>query len=559
MINRPMSLRWTKWFLMLAAAWGAAGWLVVPAIIRSAYGDGLFGFLGGFMGGRDSHAVSHYLGIWERLAVLALLVLIGAWIVGLIVMQPVTRRLVRQAGRAAYFALPTFGGRVQRRTMAVVAGLSVITIAAQANYLPDRWEDAVGHEYESVAMGLLAGHGFSFPPGARWLVLDDEPGADQHGTTAWKEPVYPNFLAASFRVFGPRYGRLAVILCQIGFLFGACLVLYHLGTRLFGPGVGIAAALVTALNLDLHWIVSLSLQVPAVSGLLLLGGLLLMFRYAEQPSARRAAWLGLYLGVAALTHAVLIVLVPIAGLFVLLHGRERNWPGAVKPALLLGLVAALTISPWTARNYMQFRHIIPVQTGFGLFANVTNPYVAETYRADLDACGDGSEPAYRADGPLDALRTLRAARNYSAIHVRGVGCVAAAHEDVYLSLNEHERDGLHKQQFVAFITEHPGDFFALTAGKTLLYLLDVPIGGRGSVPLAALAILGIIVTVRRPKMWVFPAAILAYAAPFALTGPIYYRYQAPLEMVYALLAVVAVWTVLKGPLQRVTGAGPTAD
>lgn len=548
--NHTASRKWTKWFAVLAAVWITASWLVVPGIIRSAYDGATFGFLGELMGGRETHAVDHYLGYWRRYSTLALGGLAGTWLAGLILAQPMTRLVAR----AAYLGLPTFGGRLQRRTTALLLALAAITIVVQAGYVPGRWETAAGHEYQAVAEGLVAGEGFSFPPRARWLVMADEPGADQHGTTAWKEPVYPHFLAGSFLAFGPRYGRLVVILCQIGFFFGTCVLLYHLGCRLFGPGVGTAASLLAALNLDMHWISSGSLQIPAISGLLLVGGLLLMVRYADDPGTRPAAWLGLYLGLAALTHAVLVVLVPIAGLFILLHPRERSWNAALKPALLMGVVAALAISPWTMRNYVQFGHLIPVQTGFGLFANVTNPYVAETYMDGLDACGDGSGPAWKADGPLHAIETLRVSRNYRAIHRRGVACVAASHGEAYFTLNEHERDGLHKQEFTDFVTEHPREFLSLTAAKSLLYIFDAPIGGRGSLPLGILGVLGIAIVVRRSRMWVFPLAILAYSAPFALTGPIYYRYQAPIEPLYGLFAVVAVVTILGGPARRLKGA-----
>lgn len=549
------SRRWTIWFLILGGAGIAAGLLVVPAIIRSAYGDGVFGFLGGLIPGRDIHPVEVYLVRWRRFFLLGLMGLAALWSLGMVVLQPLTWRLTR----AAYLSVPTVGGRFERRTVALLLTLVVITVTVQAVHLPGQWETARGHEYERIATSLADGHGFSFPPTLRWLYQDGEPGDAEYGATAWKEPIYPYFMATSFKLFGERYGRLAVVLTQLGFLIITCVLIYHLGSKLFGPGVGLAAGLLTGLLIDLHYINTVKMQVQAISGLLLVGALLLIFRYGEHPGTRKAVWLGLFLGAAALTHAVLIVLVPIAGLFILLHSGDRSWRTAVKPALLMGAAAALAISPWTVRNYVEFGHVIPVQTGFGVFSNVSNAYLAETYLADLDACGDGSPPVYQAEGPVSSVRYFREGLTVNVVHRRAVACVAAAHAEQYTSLNEHERDGLHRRQLVSFAGRHPVEFLELTAAKAFLFVFDVPIDGRGSPPLAALGIVGLLLVVRRPRMWLFSVAILAYVTPFALGAPMYFRYQAPLEPLYALLAVVAVVKVFRRPYRKLRRAWTGRD
>lgn len=546
--------RWTAWLSAGAVAWSGFAWLIVPAVIRSAYAGGAFGFLGSLMSGRGQHPVERYLEFWYDLALVGLITLVGLWIMGVLVLQPGTWRFLP----SMWNRLPTFGERIERRTVAVIVALVTITIVAHAGSGIEEWKNARGHEYEAIAESIAVGQGFSFPPGHRWLYLDDEPGQREFGATAWKEPLYPYFIAGWFEALGQPFGRVAIVVCQIGFLLLTCLLLYLLGDRLFGAPVGVLAALGTVVVADLHWIVSFSVQVAAISGLLLIAGLLLLFRYADTPSPRFAAGIGLFLGLAALTHAVLITLLPIALLFVFYHGRSGAWAERVRPALLVGLTAVLAIMPWTIRNYAQFGHVIPVQTGFGLFVNVTTPYLAETYLSEFEACGDGSPAVFEADDPMDALLTLREGENYSHVWQRGVRCVAREHADIYSTLNEHERDGLHREQLFRFIREKPLRFIELTGIKAVVYLLDIPADTRG-ISLAAFGLVGAVLVSRRPRMWVFPAAILAYSAPFALTAPLYYRYRAPLTPLLTLLAVVVVWRVLERPIRRARvawGDGP---
>ncbi len=547
--------RWTVWLSGIAVAWGAFAWFIGPVVIRSAYSDGMFGFLGRFMSGRGQHPVDRYLGLWSDLALRGLIAVGVLWLLGAIALQPATWRFLR----SAWSRIPTFGGRVKRLTSVVVVALVAVTIGMQVRSGVDSWQNAEGYEYEQIAIAISEGEGFSFPPQSRWLYLDDEPAADEYGATAWKEPVYPYFIAGWFETLGPRHGRIAIVVCQVIFLIATGLLVYMLGCRLFGPVVGTLAALGTMLIPELHAIVTTNLQVQAISALLLVAGLFLLYRYGEDPGPRFAAGIGVFLGLAALTHAVLIVLVPIAGLFVFLYRREGRWGERLRPALLLCLVAAMTISPWTIRNYMQFGHLIPVQTGFGLFANVTTPYLAETYEPEFEACGDGSRPVFQATGPYEALMTLRESDNYTYTWQRGVRCVAEAHAGSYGSLNEHERDGLHRAQLVRFIGERPAQFLELTGVKALVYLFDVREYDRSSTPLAVLGIAGAILVLRRRRMWLFPAALLAYSAPFILTAPLYYRYRAPLTPLLTLLAVVVVWRILERPLRRVRaawGSGP---
>jgi Co/Zn/Cd efflux system component len=91
-------------------------------------------------------------------------------------------------------------------------------------------------------------------------------------------------------------------------------------------------------------------------------------RFYEQPSVRNGATFGISTGLAALTKAV-ILLYPV--LFLALWAWQRRQkddsqpsPGSIWTAVTatVGLMA-LTISPWTIRNYSVTGHFVPITTG----------------------------------------------------------------------------------------------------------------------------------------------------------------------------------------------------
>ena len=76
---------------------------------------------------------------------------------------------------------------------------------------------------------------------------------------------------------------------------------------------------------------------------------------------KRAAFAaGLLAGLAALTHATLLLLLPLTalGVFVL----TRRW----RPVWVVLAVGCLTLAPWTLRNALTFRQFMPVASGVGI-------------------------------------------------------------------------------------------------------------------------------------------------------------------------------------------------
>jgi 4-amino-4-deoxy-L-arabinose transferase-like glycosyltransferase len=124
--------------------------------------------------------------------------------------------------------------------------------------------------------------------------------------------------------------------------------------RFASPRAGLVAGLLWFCNpFAVHY--DNAIESESMSGLLLITCVLLLLRWREQPSWRRAALVGLVSGLALLAKTTLATFIGGFGLVFLVgtvlglpNERVRVW----RHALLATGVAALCIAPWTARNYV---------------------------------------------------------------------------------------------------------------------------------------------------------------------------------------------------------------
>ncbi len=197
-----------------------------------------------------------------------------------------------------------------------------------------------GWEMGRVASSLLQGHGFSSP-----LPLPT-------GPTAIVGPVYPLFLAAIFKAFGVYSTASAIAARILQSLFASltCVFVYLCARDSIGDRVGKLAAVAWALfPLNIFftvwriWETSLTAMIMA-----LLFWLLLVAR--DSTSVARWSATGALLGAAALTNTSLVVIVVPFGLSALIRHRWRM----ARPALAGMLACFAVVSPWIARNEMQF-------------------------------------------------------------------------------------------------------------------------------------------------------------------------------------------------------------
>jgi hypothetical protein len=362
-------------------------------------------------------------------------------------------------------------------------------------------------EHFNIARALSSGQGFAHPFG------------DRTGPTAWMGPVYPAFLAALYRLGGGDRNVVttALVLCHVGVLVATGVLVLALArqtTRRLGPVLVATAFFLGALyqfpcwfqHVDDCWVILLTLD-------LLLVGLCWLRPLDQWP--RAAAW-GLLGGLAALTN-------PIVGftwgvLSLALGVRRRAWSRLA----VAGLVAGLTLAPWTVRNYLVLGRLIPVKSNLAF----------EMYQSQC------LEP----DGLLQNFHSHPAGGGREGHEYRKAGEIA---------FMDHKW-----QQFREAVAADPPDFFDRVAsrllGATLWYVpfnrADeakqpwVVWARRCAHPLPLLALLLLAFTAPRqplaPPQWAALGIYLGYLLPYVATS-YYDRYAAPLLVVKVLLVVWA--------------------
>ena len=182
----------------------------------------------------------------------------------------------------------------------------------------------------------------------------------------FRAPGYPIFIAGVLAVFNSVF---AVIVIQILLIAGSCVILYKLGEQFFSRGVGIAAALVFALDPTVIFNSLITLSESLFVFLLLLAVYMIANR---KGGAWRMFLIGLVVGALALTRPVGPFVVPLFLLYFLWTHRSDSKRSLFAGSLALILGMALLILPWLVRNERLSGHfaISSIPTYNMLFYNV---------------------------------------------------------------------------------------------------------------------------------------------------------------------------------------------
>jgi 4-amino-4-deoxy-L-arabinose transferase-like glycosyltransferase len=216
--------------------------------------------------------------------------------------------------------------------------------------------------------------------------------AFEHTPTAEHPPLHIVWLALIDLLGG--HGTLAqkFVMCFVG--TGTVVALGFLGRRVAGPGAGLIAAGIAAVY-PLLWVIDGSLMSETWYALLITLTLLAAFAYADAPSWKRAAVLGLCIGLATMTRGEAI------GLLILLAAPlawrvQPAWRGRLRAFGVILAAFLVLLAPWTTRNLLTFEEPVLISTnGDGVFVGANCP---GAYYGELKGAWDYSCFTNRAPG-----------------------------------------------------------------------------------------------------------------------------------------------------------------
>lgn len=427
-----------------------------------------------------------------------------------------------------------FSGKVAlfRLAALLVSVVSVGRIGLEV--LPD-WKNVMGWEAYWIAQSLAAGKGFSFPSNARWL-FDSVNDGGFHAT-AWLDPVYTFCLAGLIRLFGD-YHQLAAAVFNLVLLLAVFGLTYRLGERLISAPAGLIAVLTLAL-IKAFPQRALFMNNTMLASVMVLLSALMMVKFLEGPSNRRAGTLGLVLGLTALACPSAMLFIPVTTAVFAVWGW-RNQSLSVTQAILVFVVAALTMLPWTARNYLTFGEFIPVRTGAGQIAFVgvvgsAGAVAPDTLRSDV-------KPPWSADSPYYAVFRLRRFDERNALYVFQMDYAKELGMPEFATMNEARRDAWFLKETKTYLLANPVLSLRLAMVKLKLFL-RIP-GGSFGMMVCLLAAAGGLLAIKTPAALTLSLWVATFVGPFLIVAPFFYRYRAPIEPILAVLAVFAVWKVL---------------
>jgi hypothetical protein len=184
-----------------------------------------------------------------------------------------------------------------------------------------------------------------------------------------------------------------VRLVQVLVSTATVVLLYRVAREFFDRRAAVAAAAVIAFYPNLVAYSHL-LWTETLFMFLVLWGLLLAIRTSGSRSAATAVGCGLVLGVSALTRQIGLVVVVVVAVWVILdvmtnhQGIRMTWPspterrefgGAARLSAAIVIAAALTVLPWTARNFVQHGEVVLISAsgGVGLLFGATDDPMGE--------------------------------------------------------------------------------------------------------------------------------------------------------------------------------------
>lgn len=245
----------------------------------------------------------------------------------------------------------------------LLTSLWVIIIVAFAIRMGFAWWDRLDKvlgefswETGRIARSIALGKGFGNP----------YPGVET-GPTALMAPLYPLLLGGIFKLFGIYSSTSYVVAVLINEIFSTltCFPIYSLGKRIGGTATGAGAAWLwaffpAAVIVPTEWIWDSTLTTFVFVSIL-------WATIEIRDSVKIKHWIGygLLWGFGVGLNPSILSVMPFLLLWLAWQLRKRGHRWLGLPAIAMS-VLFLCCVPWTVRNYVAFRHVIPFRSNFGL-------------------------------------------------------------------------------------------------------------------------------------------------------------------------------------------------
>ena len=192
-------------------------------------------------------------------------------------------------------------------------------------------------------------------------------GKGYHHYSTFRPPLYPLFLALIFYLFRSIF---AAKLIQILLSTFNVFILYLMSKRIFDEKVGLISALIFSLYPNLIFF-SHTLWTETLFVFLLVSSIyfLIEFRYTQRNLLLLLS--GLTWGLASLTRSLLFYFLPIIFLWFMIFEKGRHKEKIIHFSLF-AIITLITIAPWTYRNYLVYRSLLPISTTGGWIFRIGN-------------------------------------------------------------------------------------------------------------------------------------------------------------------------------------------
>jgi 4-amino-4-deoxy-L-arabinose transferase-like glycosyltransferase len=180
--------------------------------------------------------------------------------------------------------------------------------------------------------------------------------SDEFGKTYGRAPGYPAYLATIYALFNRSIFTIRLVESALGALLAVLIAV--LGRRVGGVAVGVLAGGLWSIYPLGVFIVGLVYPQGLMAFLLAAGACCVLPQAGQALSCKRVFLGGLLWGVAALTVPVGLATIAMMSLWLMYWGHSKRF--RLVAVLLLG--SALTVVPWTIRNYRVHGRLVAVDT-----------------------------------------------------------------------------------------------------------------------------------------------------------------------------------------------------